>query len=232
MKICNKCNQNKDINEFTKRPDSIDGYRGACKQCRNKQNLCYIKNSNTSNRKPCTQCGKERQNEFSRVHKDLCQTCYRSNSVQDIRKRTDRVCGECGCNSSSKWYQGPICRSCYRKKESTRIKENNKHKYISKRIANNLRSRVSKIVSGTIKNGSAVNDLGCSIEDLKTHLESKFKDGMTWENYGQWHIDHVRPLSSFNLAVKQEFKSACHYSNLQPLWAKDNLIKSNKYEDK
>jgi hypothetical protein len=51
---------------------------------------------------------------------------------------------------------------------------------------------------------------------------------MSWGNYGQWHIDHIIPLSSFNLLEEQQFKIACHYTNLQPLWAKENLSKGNK----
>jgi hypothetical protein len=99
---------------------------------------------------------------------------------------------------------------------------------LEKRIKRNLRSRLNKALQGNYKTGSAVRDLGCSIEELKKYLESKFQDGMTWDNYGQWHIDHIRPLCSFNLQDPEELKKVCHYSNLQPLWAKDNLDKRNK----
>jgi hypothetical protein len=80
-------------------------------------------------------------------------------------------------------------------------------------------------------NISAVKDLGCSIEELKTHLESKFQPGMSWDNYGTkgWHIDHIKPLALFNLADSNELKKACHYTNLQPLWWQDNLHKGAKY---
>jgi len=91
-----------------------------------------------------------------------------------------------------------------------------------------LRSRLSKAIKNNFKSGSAVRDLGCSIEELKRHLESQFTEGMGWDNYGKWHIDHIKPLSSFNLTKAEELKKACHFSNLQPLWAKDNLKKGNK----
>ena len=73
--------------------------------------------------------------------------------------------------------------------------------------------------------------MGCSVEELKKYLESKFYphsetgEIMSWENYGEWHIDHRKPLKMFNLSKREELLKACHYTNLQPLWAKDNLIK-------
>ena len=76
--------------------------------------------------------------------------------------------------------------------------------------------------------------VGCSIPDLIKHLESKFQEGMNWSNYGfyGWHIDHIRPCSSFNLLNEEEQKQCFHYTNLQPLWAKDNLQKHNKWSNK
>ena len=68
--------------------------------------------------------------------------------------------------------------------------------------------------------------LGCTWEEAKAHFESLFQEGMSWENHGEWHIDHVRPLSSF---TSNEHNLANHISNLQPLWAKDNLQKSDKW---
>jgi len=101
---------------------------------------------------------------------------------------------------------------------------------LNAKIARRLRSRLSNAVTNGQKAGSAVRDLGSSIEELKKYLESKFTLGMSWDNYGYcgWHIDHIKPLDSFDLSNSEEFKKACHYSNLQPLWANDNFIKSNK----
>jgi len=94
----------------------------------------------------------------------------------------------------------------------------------------NLRSRLNSALKNNQKVGSAVNDLGCSIEFLKKHLEKQFKEGMNWNNYGLygWHIDHIKPLDCFDLSDREELLKACHYTNLQPLWAEDNLSKGSK----
>lgn len=97
-----------------------------------------------------------------------------------------------------------------------------------------LRDRLNKALKGNIKSGSAIKDLGCTLEQLKLHLESKFEPDMSWDNYGRksnvkcWEIDHIIPISSFNLKSKKKLKKACNYLNLQPLWAKDNNKKRNK----
>lgn len=90
-----------------------------------------------------------------------------------------------------------------------------------------LRNRLLQAVKTNAKAGSAVKDLGCTIYQLKTHLESKFQPGMTWENHGEWHIDHIEPLSKFDLTDRSDFLKATNYTNLQPLWKIDNLVKSD-----
>lgn len=71
--------------------------------------------------------------------------------------------------------------------------------------------------------------IGCSIEQLLEHLESQFQDGMTWDNYGEWHIDHIKPCAMFDFTKEEDQRECFHYTNLQPLWAEDNLRKSDKY---
>ena len=71
--------------------------------------------------------------------------------------------------------------------------------------------------------------LGCTIEEAKAHLASLFTDGMSWDNHGEWHIDHIRPCASFDLTDPEQQKQCCHYTNLQPLWAADNLAKSDNW---
>ena len=72
--------------------------------------------------------------------------------------------------------------------------------------------------------------VGYALDELKKHLEKQFANNMTWENYGRngWHIDHIRPCASFDLSEPAQQRECFHYSNLQPLWAKDNLAKGKK----
>jgi hypothetical protein len=106
----------------------------------------------------------------------------------------------------------------------------NYHNTLKARLSRSLRSRVRGVLRNKKRPCSAVKDLGCTIEELKQHLESKFQEGMSWDNWGThgWHIDHIVPLSSFDLTDRDQFVKACHYTNLQPLWAKDNLSKGSK----
>jgi hypothetical protein len=94
-------------------------------------------------------------------------------------------------------------------------------------MTKNLRKRLNFAIKNNQKSGSAVKDLGCTVQELKIYLESKFTEGMSWDNYGKWHIDHIIPLNSFDLSDLEQLKKACHYTNLQPLWAEANLAKSD-----
>lgn len=116
-------------------------------------------------------------------------------------------------------------------KDKRRVHHNNLYKTdIQYKLIHNLRSRLRSAINNNQKIGSAVKDLGCTIPELKTYLESKFQSGMTWDNWALdgWHIDHIKPLASFDLTDRNQLLEACHYTNLQPLWATDNLIKSDK----
>ena len=98
------------------------------------------------------------------------------------------------------------------------------------RIRTNLCRRINHSLTKGFKSAKTLELLGCSVEELKAHLESKFKDGMTWDNYGikGWHIDHIIPCSAFNLTDPEQQKKCFHYTNLQPLWWQENLTKRNK----
>jgi len=106
------------------------------------------------------------------------------------------------------------------------------------RLASNVRKRITRYLKGIRgrKYGKTNELLSCDWKYLKKHLESNFynnkktKEPMTWSNYGKWHVDHIMPLSSFDLIIVEEQFAACHFSNLQPLWAEDNIAKNNRLD--
>jgi hypothetical protein len=117
-----------------------------------------------------------------------------------------------------------------KRNETDRIKKTTNPNF---RLAANLRGRLGSAVKNNSKSGSAVSDLGCTIEFLKQHLSSKFQPGMSWNNwgngFGKWNIDHIIPLAAFDLTDRQHVVLACHYFNLQPLWYEQNMSKQDKY---
>lgn len=100
-------------------------------------------------------------------------------------------------------------------------------------LAQRLRNRISCVLRRKSLNKCAKTYqlIGCYTQFLKSHLESQFLPGMTWENYGKygWHIDHIRPCASFDLSKEEQQRQCFHYTNLQPLWALDNLTKGKKF---
>ncbi len=96
---------------------------------------------------------------------------------------------------------------------------------ISFKLSQYLRNRIYYALKGNIKSKHTIELLGCSIEQLKSHLEKKFTKGMSWNNYGKWHVDHIKPCASFDLSKASEQRKCFHYNNLQPLWAIENRIK-------
>jgi hypothetical protein len=121
------------------------------------------------------------------------------------------------------------------KEKISKQRRSKRAKNLNFHLACNLRSRISCIL-GKIKAKKSCGTfdlLGCSISELKKHLESQFQDGMSWENYGKdgWHVDHIKPCASFDLSKKVDQKKCFHYTNLQPLWWEDNLSKGSSYGD-
>lgn len=97
------------------------------------------------------------------------------------------------------------------------------------KLRRRLRGELRQAIKNNQKTGSGVRDLGCTVEQLKFYLEGKFKSGMSWDNWSRlgWHLDHIIPLVCFDVENRKELLKAVHYTNLQPMWAKDNLIKSD-----
>ena len=101
------------------------------------------------------------------------------------------------------------------------------------RLQVNLRRRLNKAIRRGQKTGSAVRDLGCTIPELMSHLESQFSEGMNWDNYGSyWEVDHIIPLAALDLTDREQFLQATHYANLQPLTGEENRLKSDRCPNK
>lgn len=178
----------------------------------------------------------------------ICAKCKKSKKIDEFNKsgmydtyypkyantNTIRYCSR--CKECTKQYRveyygrnGIINYKTLKHKESKNkrdklYRDNN----VQYRLSHVLRTRLNIAIRNKYKAGSAVKDLGCSIEKFKLWIEMHWQDGMNWNNYGKWHLDHIKPLSSFNLSNREEFIIACNFSNIQPLWAHDNLIKHNK----
>lgn len=169
--------------------------------------------------KQCSKCRIEKSiKDFSKQRKYLRSHCKNCISIHSKKYRLDNKEKLKQYNLDNKDKFNSYKRLKYHERK-------NDIQYI---LSKRLRSRLYDALKGNFKTGSAMSDLGCSIDFLKEYLESKFQDGMTWPNYGLWHIDHVRPLSSFDLTDRNQLLEACNYTNLQPLWAEDNIKKGNK----
>lgn len=167
----------------------------------------------------------------ARVERSVMATVERFASIPE------KPCETCGTPWKSAQPQQRFCST--RCRERSRERDPEKKRAISARhtkkawgtvdgrLRSLLRNRMFYALKGKAKPDSAIRALGCTVEELRRHLEAQFQPGMTWENWRRdgWHIDHVRPLASFDLTDPEQFRAACHYANLQPLWAPDNLSK-------
>ena len=95
-------------------------------------------------------------------------------------------------------------------------------------IYDNLKNRIYKTVKQHNLEFKYSDIFGCTIEELNIYLTSKLQDNMTFENYGEWEVDHIIPVSKFNFENKEELYECFHYLNLQPLWKEENRKKYNK----
>lgn len=98
---------------------------------------------------------------------------------------------------------------------------------IAFKLQETIRSRITMAIKGSVKRGSAIKLLGCSIEDFKVYIEKQFEPGMTWDNWSLkgWHLDHIKPIKDFDLSDAAQLAEVCHYTNMRPLWAKANLAR-------
>lgn len=225
MKKCGSCKLEKPYEEFNKRKASVDGYANMCRECNRK----YQKKYNVNNSDRLSDYKKTWRENNREYMKDYLKDYYKSNKETLNQKKKEYY-------NLNKSYFNELGKKYYQdhKKELLQWhKEHNKERYYNNPEYNlqvKVRRRLWSFFKNKSKTGRTKEMLGCSWDQLKNHLESQFKDGMSWDNMGKfgWHIDHIIPLSSAKSEV--EIMKLCHYTNLQPLWWLENLKKSNKVQ--
>ena len=214
-KVCSKCKQEKKVCEFGNSKSSKDGLLYCCKKCNNKRSVEYRKNN------------PEKVLEITRNW-----TAKNPEWVYNRHKKWRDENRELANEIKRDWLnKNPEKRKQYRENYKPRKREQRKERRNTDPIfnlTNRMRGRLRKylIILNISKKNKTFEIVGCSPQFLKEHLEKQFVDGMTWENRSEWHIDHKIPLSSAK--TEEELYKLCHYTNLQPLWAEENMKKSNK----
>lgn len=158
-----------------------------------------------------------------------CKTCHNKKCANrmKIRIKSDDEYSKKMKEYKKKWKtanRGKIIEYLRRWEEKNPEKVKEYRNKPHRKLSSNLRKRLREFVKGQRR----FPGVGCTRERLVSHIESLWDEGMTWDNYGQWHIDHIMPCSAFDLMDPKQIEECFHYTNLQPLWAKENIIKSNK----
>ena len=252
MKTCSRCNQEKELAEFNKKASSKDGHCEACRECMklvkreaykrdHEKLLIQQKEYRDANKAKVSESKKRSRLKKYDEYRARENAAYHANREQILAAAKARRSANRG-----EWLKKE--RATYRRNAATRIASQKAYylankdsrnayglAYAKKRYASDplyalgrlTRRRITLALSaqGYLKTSPTQAMLGCSYEELQRHLESQFHPGMTWENRGTegWHVDHIIPLASAK--NEEELIKLCHYANLQPLWAADNLAK-------
>lgn len=196
----------KELSEFSLSRKRKDGYQTQCRACQRE----YRKANADRARETAKQWRKDNRDQYLE-------------NKRDYRKENGWRWREAEKARSKRWQKEN------RKEITARLRQKRKDDPIYGLMLT-LRTRLSDYFRGPGKSETARELVGCSLEELKKYLESKFLPGMTWQNRGfyGWHIDHIKPMSSFDLLDPEQQKKCFNYTNLQPLWAFDNLSKGDK----
>lgn len=235
MKKCKMCEIEKEFTEFRLSKRHSDGYLNECQECMSiKRREDYIKNYDirrASNKKYYENNKEKIYLSVDKEKKKINNNKYCQNN-KEVLKEKDKIYYENNKErikeKSREYYRNnkekintPTDRKRELKRERYRRK---KYQYVWREI---LRKTITQLKLN--KNQTTLEILGYSYDILKSNIESKFKEGMSWENHGDWHVDHIIPISLFREGI-----DACivnRLDNLRPLWSNDNLVRQNKIDD-
>lgn len=223
FKKCTKCGKLKAIEEFNWRNKSIGLKHCSCKKCTKEWKKLYYEN----NKKKVLGHNKKYYQD-NKDHIKECNRLYRENNKEKVLEH------------KKQYYKNNKKAALAHQKQYCKNNRSTINKYIRNRLRTDIIFKLKLYISTQIrsslklgklsKKGRHWEDLvGYTVMDLKLHLEKQFDTNMSWENYGEWHIDHRRPISWFDNAEESILK-AWELSNLQPMWAHENLIKGNRWE--
>jgi len=233
LKTCSRCGQTKPIDEFNRHKGRKDGRSECCKVCKRILDAEYRKRNPDKNKIDYARrisenpsywaeyYAENRERELARVKK------WSLENKDTVRKYNAEWYAKCGKDYHARW-RGDNPEKMREKSSKAYQKRSKSTKF---RLENSVKAGIHRTISSKSKRGRrSFHLLGYTAEELMRHLETRFKDGMSWENYGDWHIDHIIPLSAFNYETPDDFdfRRAWSLSNLQPLWAEDNLSKRAK----
>ena len=240
-KVCTKCGLEKDIDMFVKRTKSDDGYAAECKDCHNKHGRLKYYEDIEGNR------AKSRKSAKKHYHKDEAKSRKRAKEWAlenpEKVKETKRNYRKNNPQKVKKWKKDDVIRRKDKIREHDREYRRKNREKLNKRsvayrnsceqnkIKHNLRNRIRIVLQGLRKGEHLPELIGCSIDFLKKHIESKFQGTMSWTNYGNngWHIDHVLPCNAFDFRNETHQLACFNWRNLQPMWGLDNISKGATY---
>lgn len=230
-KKCYKCGEIKSLCDFYKNKDRKDGLDHTCKICKKEYAIQYrIKNKKliAQKRKEYTLENKEK------VKSQKLKSRIKNKEKIKVQKQKYYQLNKFKINSRNKKYNNKNRDRLkpYYKQYNTQYCNNRRKTDINFKLRSGLRIRINKALKNNQKCGHTMDILGCTVEEFKKHLETSFQDQMTWYNYGfgsnKWNIDHIIPCASFDLSDESQQRICFHYSNMQPLWQKDNMKKGDK----
>jgi len=237
MKKCKICEVEKEFTEFRASKRHKDGYLNECRECLSiKRREDYLNNYDIrrESNKRYYENNKERillNSNIDKEKKKISDTKYRENNKEKLKENV-KIYYENNKNEileKRKLYyeknKEKINTPTDRKRELKRISyQKRKHQYVWREI---LRKTITQLKLN--KNQTTLDILGYSYDILKSNMESKFKKGMSWENHGEWHVDHIIPISLFKEGTHAGIVN--RLDNLRPLWSNDNLVRQNKIDD-
>lgn len=210
-RFCIGCEEYKELNCFYFRNKKAP--YGRCKKCRNEVGKKWVENNKEKRKESANKYARRRTAELSTEEKKI----IAKKNYQKYKSKVKLFQVEYNIKNRE------IIREKRRAYDKIRRKKDPLWK-----LKESCRSRVKSIlkIKGIKKQNKNIEILGATWEIVKFHLERQFKKGMTWENHGEWHIDHIIPIASAK--NKEEVILLFHYTNLQPLWAKENVEKRDK----